>query len=451
MTERRSQKAGLKGDPTGVDVEFPAKLLPLMEHTEPGADPSLRKRYYVAYGGRDSAKSWSFARALLLQSMADPLRILCAREIMRTIADSVHYLLSRQIEQLNAGAYFTVHDAYIENTTGANFAFAGLRQQDATKIKSFEGCDIVWVEEAHSVTKRSWEILIPTIRAERSEIWASFNPELDTDDTYQRFVVKKPENAWVQKVTWRDNPWYSKVLDQERLRLKHDDPIEYDNVWEGNPRAVVAGAIYANEVTRMIEEGRYGRVPYDPKLPVHTIWDLGWNDQTTIIFAQLLSSEIRLIDYEEESFLTYPQWAKRLSDKEYIYGQHWLPHDGGNKTQAGKGKSAKDILAPLLKTLPKVAKRPDTVEVPIKMARMMWPRVYMDNTKCPRLMDCLKRFRRGVPESTGEPGTPIKDEYRHGADAFGVLAMNVDKISNDVTPRKVVLETYEPSDSGMGI
>jgi phage terminase large subunit len=309
----------------------------------------------------------------------------------------------------------------------------------------------VWVEEAQTVSARSWNILIPTIRADESEIWATFNPELDTDDTYQRFVVHPPENAWIQRVTYRDNPWFPVVLEAERLSLKKSDPAEYEHVWEGKPRTVVVGAIYAGEVTKMIEDRRVRPVPYDPRLLVHTIWDLGWNDQTSIIFAQRLHSEVRVIDYEEESFLRYDQWAKRIKDKEYVYGSHWLPHDGGNKTQAGKGISAQDTLHPLLGMKPKVMPRPATKEVPIRSARMMFPRVYADETKAERLMTCLKRYRRGVPESTGEPGLPVHDEYCHGADAFGGLAMIVDKLTNDTEWSAPKYIPHEPLDRGLGL
>lgn len=427
-----------------INATFPPKLTPLMEREN-------RRRYYVAYGGRGSAKSWSFARALVLQSIADPLRVLCAREVMRTIEESVHKLIADQIADLNAGLYFDVKDSYIAGVNGAEFSYAGLRQQDATKIKSFEGADVCWVEEAQSVVKKSWDILIPTIRAPDSEIWATFNPELDTDDTYTRFVVNPPPNAWVQKVNWQDNPWFPAVLEAERLHMLRTDPEQYRHVWDGEPKTVVEGAIYAREVVQMIEDGRVRPVPYDPRLKVHTIWDLGWNDQTTVIFAQVMHSEARIIDYEEESFLRYDEWAAKLEKKPYRYGDHWLPHDGGNKTQGGGGKSAQDQLKPLLGKRPKVIKRASSVEDPIKMARMMFPRVYMDNRKCARLLECLKRFRRGVPQSTGEPGVPVKDEHRHGADAFGQLAMIVDQLSNEDDDRMPAITPYAPLDNGMGL
>lgn len=429
----RTAGAAQRRVPARVDprtVEFPKAFRPLFQP----------KRWKVYYGGRDAAKSWNFARALLIQATQDPLRILCCREIMDTLADSVHQLLQDQIKLLGLEDFFTVHETEIVGANGSRFFYAGLRALDAHKVKSFEGVDVVWVEEAHNVTEKSWLTLENTIRAAGSEIWVSFNPELDTDATYVRFVVHPQPESLVMHVTWRDNPFASEVLRAGREALKARDPDSYDNVWEGNPRSVVEGAIYAKEVTLLIKQGRFGNVPYDPKLLVHTIWDLGWNDQTSIIFAQRLASEVRIIDYEEDSFLTYAEWAKRIRDKPYVYGDHWLPHDGKNKTQGGGGKSAQDQLKPLLRQLPKIIDRPDSVEAPIREARSMFPRVYIDKTKpedrpgCPRLMECLKRFRRAVPETTGEPGAPVKNEYRHGADAFGGLAMIVDKLSNVRTP-----------------
>ena len=417
-------------------AELPPKLMPLMDFS------LSRARYYVSWGGRGSGKSWAFARSLLLQSCEDPLRILCAREIQRTLADSVHQLLVDQIEALDLTQAFTVTETAIANqATGAQFLFAGLRQQDAHKIKSYEGIDIVWVEEAQTVTKRSWDILIPTIRAQGSEIWVTFNPELDTDETYQRFVVHSPPNAVIMNVNWRDNPWFPDVLDQERRHLQRVDPEEYENTWDGKPRTAVAGAIYPNELARMLKERRIRPVPYDPRLNVHTIWDLGWNDATAILFVQALMSEVRIIDYEEDSFKRPDQWAQLIKDKDYQYGDHWLPHDGDNELLQAGGRSMKQILKPMLKATPRIIKQPKSVEDPIRAARLMFPRVYIDEDRCKRLVECLRRFKRRVPQTTGEPGAPVKDEYRHGADAFGGLAQIVDKLSDEATrPRPKVPE-----------
>lgn len=394
-------------------------------------------RYKVYYGGRGAAKSWQFARALLIQAAVDPLRVLCCREVMRTLADSVHQLLVDQIAALGLTGFYDAKETEIVGANGSRFMFAGLRAMDAAKIKSYEGVDVAWVEEAHSVSDKSWSILIPTIRAEGSEIWVSFNPELDTDPTYTRFVVNTPPGAVLKKVSWLDNPFFPAVLERERVHLLRTDPEAHSHVWEGNPRTVVEGAIYAREVTEMVQSGRFRPVPYDPRLMVHTIWDLGWNDQTSIIWAQRLVSEVRVIDYAEDSFKRPDEWAALVRDKPYTYGAHWLPHDGANETLAAGGVSLQQQLKPLLGKLPKVIKRTPDVEIPIRQARSMFPRVYMDADKCGRLMECLKRFRRAVPQSTGEPGAPMKNEYRHGADAFGQLALIVDQIGNENDTPKI--------------
>jgi phage terminase large subunit len=247
-------------------------------------------------------------------------------------------------------------------------------------------------------------------------------------------------------MNWRDNPWFPEVLEKERRYLEQTDPEEYANIWEGQPRTSVAGAIYAKEMAAAVEEERIRSVPYDPKLMTATIWDLGWNDQTAIIFAQRVVSEVRIIDYEEDSFLRPDQWAKRLLAKPYLYSNHWLPHDGDYELQASGGQSMRKILKPMLGREPKITPKPKSVEVPIKAARMMFPRVYIDRDKCARLLECLKRFRRGVPESTGEPGAPVKDEFRHGADAFGYLAMIVDQLGNEEAKPKEKI--YMPTGAG---
>ena len=435
-----------------IRAEVPMKLLPLLEGYTGGVrDLSIKRhRYYVMYGGRDSAKSWTAARALILMGMYDPLRILCAREIQRTIGDSVHRVLADQIAALNAGDYYTVQDATIMGRGGSEFLFAGLRGIDAAKIKSFEGVDIAWVEEAQAVTKKSWEILIPTIRAPESEIWVTFNPDLDTDDTYQRFVAHPPPDAWVQKVNWEDNPWFSEVLNGHRLQMEREDPDEYRHVYGGEPRSVVPGAIYAREVMRLIESRRYRPMPYDPSLPVHTIWDLGWNDAMTIIMVQKpVPSAVSIIGYIEDSFHTYAEYVGELNELKYVWGTDWLPHDGENKDPKD-GKSAKMVLEGLNRKV-KIIPRSD-VESGIKATRMMFPRVYIDDTKlewsgtgyrdCTRLMDCLKRYRRAIPTSTNEPAQPVHDEYSHGADAFRGLGMIVDQITNDDKPKR---QRHSPS------
>ena len=194
-------------------------------------------RYKVAYGGRGSAKSWSFARALITLGLARPIRILCARELQNSIKDSVHRLLSDQIEHMGLSASFDILTQEIRSSNGSLFLFEGLKH-NITTIRSMEGIDICWIEEAEKVSHRSWEILIPTIRADDSEIWASFNPDDEHDPTYQRFVVDTPPGAIVKQVGWRDNPWLPDKLRKEMEYLYRVDPNAADHVWGGEFRTL---------------------------------------------------------------------------------------------------------------------------------------------------------------------------------------------------------------------
>jgi phage terminase large subunit len=407
-----------------VVVEVPKKLLFLFKP----------KRYKVAHGGRGGAKSWGFARALLTLGASKPLRILCGREIQNSIADSVHRLLSDQAKALQLDQFYDIKETSIRGRNGTEFFFVGLRQQDVHKIKSFEGCDIAWVEEAQAVSERSWSILSPTIRKPGSEIWVSFNPELDTDPTYQRFVVNPPDSAEVVQINWNDNPWFPAELEQERLDMLKRDPDAYENIWEGKCKSVVDGAIYKREVEALYVDKRVRPMPYDPKLKVHTVWDLGFNDAMTIIFAQRSGTSMAIIDYIEDSHRTLAEYVADLKAKPYVYGHDWIPHDGASKDHK-YGQSSEEVLRSLgrsVRVLPR-----DDVEEGIKAARLMFPRCYFDEAKTVRLLNCLKRYRRHISASTNEPSGPVHDEYSHGADAFRYLAMIADQLKNGDERKKV--------------
>lgn len=401
-----------------MSLQFPEKLKPLFQPA----------RYKVLYGGRGAAKSWGIARAALLLGCQKPIRVLCAREIQKSIADSVHKLLCDQIRAMELTDFYAITENAIRGINGTEFFFAGLRQQTVENLKSFEGVDICWVEEANAVTRKSWMILTPTIRKPDSEIWISFNPELDTDETYQRFVLAPPPGSIVIPMNWRDNPWFPDVLAKEREHMEKTDPVSYRNIWEGEPRASVDGAIYANEMLAMSNDGRIRPCPYDPMLLVHTVWDLGWNDKMSIGLVQRTSAEVRVINYIEDSHLTLADYADRLSKLDYRWGTDFIPHDGAAK-DFKTGQSAQEILMQLGRK-PTVLKKAD-IEQGIKATRLMFPRLYVDSDKCSRLIDCLKRYRRMIPSSTNEPSGPLHDEYSHGADMIRYLAQSVEMMGNE--------------------
>lgn len=423
--------------------------------------------YKVAWGGRNSLKSWSFARALLTRGVHRPLRILCAREVQKSLAQSVHQLLKDQITALGYDNRYEVTENAIRGTVQDTlFRFTGLSDQTVDSIKSYEGFDICWIEEAHSVRKRSWQILLPTIfRTANSEVWVSFNPGMDTDEAWERFVVATPPGAVVVEMNWRDAVacgWWTP--EQERLRqydLVHSKDA-YANIWDGKPNIVIAGAIYAGEVVEMITEGRYRPIPYDPRLPVHRIWDLGWNDLMVCIMVQKPHpSALNVINYLEESHITYANMIAAMDRLNYKWGTDWLPHDGDSHDPKS-GTSARKLLRGLGCRVMMIPK--SNPEARVKAGRMMWPRIYMDNSKfatpperpdrllgAANLMDRLKRYKRNVPKTTLEPTGPLHDVSSHGADAFGGLAEIVDRIRNDGDMPLPQVPVFANVDEGMGL
>lgn len=218
------------------------------------------RRYKVIYGGRGAGRSWSVARALLIQGAQRPLRILCARELQKSIRDSVHRLLADQIEALRLP--YEVLQAEIRHPNGSLFIFEGLRH-NITKIKSIEGVDRCWVEEAERVSEDSWNVLIPTIRKAGSEIWVTFNPDQETDPTYRRLVLEPPDGAWVEKVSWRDNPWLPDELRLEKDHLYRVDPDAAAHVWGGDCRQATDAQILRGKwVVEEFEPGADWDGPY---------------------------------------------------------------------------------------------------------------------------------------------------------------------------------------------
>ena len=372
------------------------------------------------------------ARALLIQGYQKPLRILCTREIQRTIADSVHQLLSDQISLLGLGSFYDITDNEISGKNGTSFIFAGMRQLDAGKLKSLEGCDIAWVEEAENISKKSWNILVPTIRKDGSEIWVNFNPQLDSDETYIRFVVNTPPDTALIPMSWADNPFFPPVLERERVYMEQNDREEYENIWQGKCRTSVSGAIYANEIRESIEAKRIRPIPYDPMLRVHTVWDLGWNDKMSIIFVQRILNQVMVIDFMEDSHKKYDYYVEEIRKKKYNLGMAWLPHDAGHESP---------LLAPnplnTLRNLGLSCAEPlqrEDVEVGIKRLRQMFGRIYFNEERTGELLSHLKRYRRNIPVTTNEPQLPVHDEHSHAADAMRYLAMCVDQMTNDGKP-----------------
>jgi phage terminase large subunit len=412
-----------------AEIEFPAKLQCLFESA----------RYKVLWGGRGGAKSWGIARALLIIGTNKPIRVLCAREFQTSIRDSVHKLLNDQIVNMKLTEFYEVVDRTIRGKNGTEFNFIGLKNNVAN-VKSYEGVDICWVEEAQSVSARSWDVLIPTIRKENSEIWVSFNPELTTDNTYQRFIVNSPNNAVVQKINWSDNPWFPETLRLEKDALKSRDLEAYNTVWEGICRVTVDGAIFAKEMQLAELEERITKVNYDPMKPVHAVFDLGWSDATAVWFVQFIGMETRLIRYFETSQETISSILAKMQTFGYIYDTLWLPHDAENKTLAAAGRSIEEIVrASGYKT--RIIPRTPVLDS-INAARTIFRNCWFDRDNCVDGLQCLRHYRYEVdPDTKQFSRNPLHDQYSHGADAFRMLGLMIQE------PKKMVVKkpVFEPA------
>jgi phage terminase large subunit len=406
-----------------TEVEFPEKLRFLFE----------RHRTKVLYGGRGGIKSWSMARALVLMASERHLRWLCARELMKSLAESVHHLLEMQINLLGLSDAWRIEKGGIYGPHESEFAFTGLR--DAHNLKSFEDFDGVWVEEAANVSKRSWDLLLPTIRKPNSEVWIGFNPELDTDETYKRFVLKPPPGAVVVKTSYRDNIWLTDELKAQIEHCKATDPDAYLTIWGGHCKQTLDGAIYAKELREATQAGRICRVPYNPLLPVHTFWDLGYADHTSIWFVQHVAFEYRFIDFYQNSQQALPHYLKVLQERGYVYGTDHLPHDARAK-QLGTGKSIEELMRAAgrrVKIVPSIS-----ITDGINAVRSLFPLCWFDEEKTAEGMNALRRYCYAVdPVTRLFSKVPLHNDASHPADGIRYTAVGLrpEKIKPPAEPR----------------
>jgi phage terminase large subunit len=393
------------------------------------------KRYKVLYGGRGAGRSWGCAQALLLIGSQRPIRVLCAREYQNSIGESVHKVLSDQIDRLGLGWFYTIEKAKIYGKNGTEFSFEGIKN-NTTRIKSYEGVDYCWVEEAVKVSQTSWMILIPTIRKSGSEIWMTFNPELEKDYTYRNWVkdsrlglasdsalaaagVLETTDSYVVKMTWRDNPWITPELLREKDELKRKDYDAYLNVWEGHCLQQLDGAIYAKQLRKATADGRITNVPWEPEIPVDTFWDLGRADMTAIWFGQRVAMQYRVLGYYESRGEDIPHYIKECQRRGYVYGTMYLPHDARHR-RLGMPKTIEALIRGYgyaVRVVPKLA-----VADGINAGRLFFNSCWFDETQCEQGLDRLRHYRYRVIDGQFS-NEPLHDEASDGADAYRTMAV----------------------------
>ena len=264
-----------------VNLEIPEKLLFLLQE---------KARYKTAYGGRGSSKSWSFGRALILLAVSRKIRILCARQIQASIKDSVHKLLCDSIDALGLTRFFVITRDSIRCINGSEFFFKGI-QNNVNEIKSMEGIDYCWVEEAQNVSQESWDILIPTIRKEGSEIWITFNPNREEDATYQMFVANPREDCICVKINYDENPWFPDTLRREMEYCKKVDYGKYEHVWLGKTVINTEAQIY---------NGKFEYIDFETPEGIELYYgaDWGFAKDPTALIRCFIKDRCLWIDYE---------------------------------------------------------------------------------------------------------------------------------------------------------
>lgn len=267
---------------TPITFPIPEKLMPFI------TDP---KRYNVAHGGRGSAKSHTIAEILLQEACREKHRYLCTRELQNSIKDSVHRLLTDKIYELGLNPYFAIQKDSILSRCGSEFLFKGLRHS-ISEIKSTEGVDRVWVEEAEAVTEDSWQVLIPTIRKRGSRFYISFNPEDEKSATYTRFVVNKPPDSNIIEVNYVDNPWFDET--ELRKEMEYDlrvDPEKHAHIWMGKPKRYAHALIF---------KGKFRKEVFDTPAGIQFYFglDFGFSNDPTVLNRMFIRDRKLYIDYE---------------------------------------------------------------------------------------------------------------------------------------------------------
>jgi phage terminase large subunit len=360
--------------------------------------------------------------------MQKPMRFLYTREIQKSIKDSVHQLLADIIRANPVlSSFYEIQEQIIRGRNGTEFKFRGLKH-NTTDLKSLEGTDICVIEEAENVSDNSYEILIPTIRKPESEIWAIFNVKNITDPTYRRFITEAGEDTISRKVSWRDNPYFPKVLKDEMEKLKATDEAAYLHIWEGEPDTRRSGAIFAKQIAKAREDGRVTKVPYDPAYEVFTAWDLGFGDATSIWWLQFAGRELRWLEYYENSGEQLGHYTQIVKSKPYNYMRngHFLPHDGAAGNIRGDSVS-KQLFTMGLPN--QVLVRETDINPGIELARQTFAYSVFDEKKCADGLHALTQYHYEWDEDRGvyKP-KPNHDWTSHAASAARYAAIAASKI-----------------------
>jgi phage terminase large subunit len=396
-------------------------------------------RYKGVKGGRGSGKSHFLADLLLEDCMAEPgnyggagMRAVCIREVQKDLAQSSKLLLESKMQAhgLNEAQGFKVYRDVIETPGDGMISFKGMNDYTAESIKSLEGFKRAWWEEAQSATLHSLNLLRPTIRAPGSELWFSWNPRRRTDPIEAMLSGRElPTGARVVTANWRDNPWFTKELEQERLDCLRMQPDQYDHIWEGGYVTLMEGAYFARELTKAKAENRITRLALDPLMTVRLFCDIGGTGAKADAFAmwaaQFVGHEVRVLDYYEavgQPLSAHVAWM-RSKGFDPKAAQIWLPHDGDtqDKVYDVSYKSALEQAGYTVTVIPNQGK--GAAAARIEAVRRLFPCIWFNADTTEPGREALGWYHEKKDEARGIGLGPDHDWSSHGSDAFGLMAV----------------------------
>jgi phage terminase large subunit len=303
-----------------------------------------------------------------------------------------------------------------------------MQDHTADSIKSLEGFRIAWIDEAQSLSARSLALLRPTIRAEKSELWASWNPRRKSDAIDDFLRARKPPGAIVVSANWRDNPWFPAVLEEERRTDLSLYPDRYDHIWEGDYVKAFEGAYFAQMLAEARAQGRIGRVSADPLLPLRAFIDIGGSGATadafTIWIVQWVGTEIRVLDYYEAVGQVLAFHVNWLRSRGYAQAILHLPHDGINENNV-TGKRYEDHLREAGFTVEPPVKNQGrgAAMMRIEALRRLGPHIWWNEATTEAGRDAIGFYHERKDDVRNVGLGPEHDWSSHAADALGLMAI----------------------------
>lgn len=421
-----------------INIDIPAPFVELFE-------PSKNWRHIAYHGGRSSGKSTTVALALVAKATSTQLRILCTREFQASLNDSVYKLLADIIDKYKFPNW-TVGREYIRNANGSEFLFAGVRN-NVQSIKSMEGIDICWGEEASTFSSESLDILIPTIRKSGSYFIWTFNRMTAQDPIWEKICKNPDERTYVRKVNSDEIEMVlSPEIIFEREKMRKENPELFQHVYLGEPLTIASGSVFGKQLALAREQGRIGSVAYDDALGVYTAWDLGVGDSTAIWFFQVTTGgEIHFIDHYESAGEDLGHYISIIQNKPYNYNKHFLPHDAkARELQTGttrvdffnaRGVYNVEVLRPTRFTLGQ-----DDISL---VARPKFSKCWFDEKKCQRGLECLRAYHYEYNDKNKLlKDKPCHDWSSHSSSAFIYALMA--ETENVSIAHNINFKTYTP-------